>query len=131
MIDELFIEERTKARIREVITKQWEKGRISDPGLDALAVVVRPSAWYETTDPCPLDFLPSCHYSPEKSKFNIALDKAINLVREELLRAITIHGSMKSHHDAQSVIAEENDELRRSEERRVGKECRSRWSPYH
>src|SRR2546425_8738994 len=22
-------------------------------------------------------------------------------------------------------------ELRRSEERRVGKECRSRWSPYH
>ena len=23
------------------------------------------------------------------------------------------------------------EELRRSEERRVGKECRSRWSPYH
>ena len=23
------------------------------------------------------------------------------------------------------------DEYRRSEERRVGKECRSRWSPYH
>src|SRR2546430_4070737 len=23
------------------------------------------------------------------------------------------------------------DSLRRSEERRVGKECRSRWSPYH
>ena len=22
-------------------------------------------------------------------------------------------------------------EIRRSEERRVGKECRSRWSPYH
>src|SRR2546430_16828863 len=25
----------------------------------------------------------------------------------------------------------EGDALRRSEERRVGKECRSRWSPYH
>ena len=25
----------------------------------------------------------------------------------------------------------EQDELLRSEERRVGKECRSRWSPYH
>ena len=25
----------------------------------------------------------------------------------------------------------ENPELTRSEERRVGKECRSRWSPYH
>ena len=23
------------------------------------------------------------------------------------------------------------DEIGRSEERRVGKECRSRWSPYH
>ena len=23
------------------------------------------------------------------------------------------------------------DEAQRSEERRVGKECRSRWSPYH
>ena len=23
------------------------------------------------------------------------------------------------------------DEVKRSEERRVGKECRSRWSPYH
>ena len=23
------------------------------------------------------------------------------------------------------------EELKRSEERRVGKECRSRWSPYH
>ena len=26
---------------------------------------------------------------------------------------------------------EENQPLVRSEERRVGKECRSRWSPYH
>ena len=24
-----------------------------------------------------------------------------------------------------------HDEAERSEERRVGKECRSRWSPYH
>ena len=28
-------------------------------------------------------------------------------------------------HDSPNVMAE------RSEERRVGKECRSRWSPYH
>ena len=26
---------------------------------------------------------------------------------------------------------EKHDKLMRSEERRVGKECRSRWSPYH
>ena len=28
-------------------------------------------------------------------------------------------------------LKEESDKLTRSEERRVGKECRSRWSPYH
>src|SRR6267143_1647587 len=29
------------------------------------------------------------------------------------------------------TIATYRDPIRRSEERRVGKECRSRWSPYH
>ena len=29
------------------------------------------------------------------------------------------------------VVDPENSILARSEERRVGKECRSRWSPYH
>ena len=29
------------------------------------------------------------------------------------------------------MIDEEHKQLFRSEERRVGKECRSRWSPYH
>ena len=30
-----------------------------------------------------------------------------------------------------SVEIKDGDNLWRSEERRVGKECRSRWSPYH
>ena len=30
-----------------------------------------------------------------------------------------------------AIVAAETPELTRSEERRVGKECRSRWSPYH
>src|SRR3712207_8922128 len=29
------------------------------------------------------------------------------------------------------LTADQLEELYRSEERRVGKECRSRWSPYH
>ena len=33
--------------------------------------------------------------------------------------------------DANSLFTQANDEVYRSEERRVGKECRSRWSPYH
>ena len=30
-----------------------------------------------------------------------------------------------------AYIEENNEMIGRSEERRVGKECRSRWSPYH
>src|SRR5258706_14103067 len=37
------------------------------------------------------------------------------------------------HHFAVEVdnLKEAEKEVKRSEERRVGKECRSRWSPYH
>ena len=37
------------------------------------------------------------------------------------------------HLGAQGFLADNDGDLRarRSEERRVGKECRSRWSPYH
>src|SRR6516225_5129960 len=35
------------------------------------------------------------------------------------------------HLELQSVFFEDLAWLGRSEERRVGKECRSRWSPYH
>ena len=31
----------------------------------------------------------------------------------------------------EQIIEEIEDYIDRSEERRVGKECRSRWSPYH
>ena len=39
---------------------------------------------------------------------------------------------MKLENTALDIDVFRNDpELTRSEERRVGKECRSRWSPYH
>ena len=37
-----------------------------------------------------------------------------------------LNGFFKLPHDVEIIIADS-----RSEERRVGKECRSRWSPYH
>ena len=37
----------------------------------------------------------------------------------------------KSPKDMHWRIANEVARIERSEERRVGKECRSRWSPYH
>src|SRR3712207_9346175 len=33
--------------------------------------------------------------------------------------------------DAENLLVANKDAFIRSEERRVGKECRSRWSPYH
>ena len=39
-----------------------------------------------------------------------------------------VYGNVKIH--IRSVV-KQGKKLLRSEERRVGKECRSRWSPYH
>ena len=51
----------------------------------------------------------------------------------QLIRQITDHISFKG--EPQMTVEAIQDavelELMRSEERRVGKECRSRWSPYH
>ena len=37
----------------------------------------------------------------------------------------------ESTNEKDEIIGSDVDILCRSEERRVGKECRSRWSPYH
>ena len=36
-----------------------------------------------------------------------------------------------SRDDVRVILVRASDVVLRSEERRVGKECRSRWSPYH
>ena len=48
------------------------------------------------------------------------------LTQQNPLRAL--HMSKDSH---MGLIMARTGPHRRSEERRVGKECRSRWSPYH
>src|SRR2546429_6312917 len=40
-------------------------------------------------------------------------------------------GERRAEHPRQELRAADPREDPRSEERRVGKECRSRWSPYH
>ena len=54
--------------------------------------------------------------------------------QEEMVMRYLPHGSLFVCFDpdpcAVAVVADEGDGCR-SEERRVGKECRSRWSPYH
>ena len=52
--------------------------------------------------------------------------KAFYVVHNE-----TSTGTMVNYLDKVSDLTSRNDAMYRSEERRVGKECRSRWSPYH
>src|ERR1039458_10849377 len=66
--------------------------------------------------------------SPKELAELLHQDKSVKLVdvrsREEF-EAVHIAGSVLLSQDVMRDI------MARSEERRVGKECRSRWSPYH
>ena len=59
-----------------------------------------------------------------QAKWDIPQEEYLKSMNESLLKETSI---------PQWYIMLENDNsiIGRSEERRVGKECRSRWSPYH
>ncbi len=48
-------------------------------------------------------------------------------IAEQAVKNNGIHASS----ERENVVVTKNNFMFRSEERRVGKECRSRWSPYH
>ena len=43
----------------------------------------------------------------------------------------TVSKALNNHSDISEETRKKIRQTARSEERRVGKECRSRWSPYH
>ena len=51
--------------------------------------------------------------------------------RSKLRSAAPINGKYKGSVVSRRQLNDSDDGRERSEERRVGKECRSRWSPYH
>ena len=63
----------------------------------------------------------------------------ISRLQEKLLELLARRTALYTMGESSSIPRETAEELlrslcytlRRSEERRVGKECRSRWSPYH
>src|SRR5256886_6373064 len=55
----------------------------------------------------------------------------ISLRRGKVERCLVAAGREGEENDDEANGAAHGDADRRSEERRVGKECRSRWSPYH
>ena len=50
---------------------------------------------------------------------------------DELTTHLTLNFLKSCHHTYHHYNSRGDKYRRRSEERRVGKECRSRWSPYH
>ena len=50
-------------------------------------------------------------------------DRTIEELKVQLDESLTLNERLNSENRAGNI--------KRSEERRVGKECRSRWSPYH
>ena len=59
-----------------------------------------------------------------------AVDKVIEIATAEIGY---LEKRTNNHIDSKTAKAGQNNYTKywRSEERRVGKECRSRWSPYH
>src|SRR5258708_35681086 len=52
--------------------------------------------------------------------------------RQRLQYSLCLQAKRRAQHRADlAVVSAGMRRLARSEERRVGKECRSRWSPYH
>ena len=73
-------------------------------------------------------FLQSEHNPPHIHAIYNEDVAAIDFVTGEVLEGYLPGKAMSM---VQEWIALNRDALSRSEERRVGKECRSRWSPYH
>ena len=65
--------------------------------------------------------LPFSDYCPllaeDEDSVNNLIDQAVQLAQQKRVRYLELRSGL--------------NEVLRSEERRVGKECRSRWSPYH
>src|SRR5688572_32097089 len=74
-----------------------------------------------------------CDWSSDVCSSDLDFDRHLLV---ELLVQRAVHGAEAalSQNRSQSVLLIDKHtgaNLTRSEERRVGKECRSRWSPYH
>ena len=66
------------------------------------------------------------------SKYEIQLENALSELKTVAnLRPYLEINPYKAELQTAAALMEEIKGNKRSEERRVGKECRSRWSPYH
>ena len=73
------------------------------------------------------------HISQVSHNFVKDINEVISVGDEVKVKILSIEedGKKISLSIKQAIPFEKKEDLTRSEERRVGKECRSRWSPYH
>src|SRR3712207_2817368 len=120
-------------------TKKYLFGTGRDRGLVDLveAYCKEQGLWRtdETTDPrfsetleLDMDAVESSLAGPRRPQDRVALDDMRPSFRQALAEMIGSNGSTNGEERKPGVPQQEAP---RSEERRVGKECRSRWSPYH
>src|SRR3989475_1000056 len=62
---------------------------------------------------------------------NVWSDLALFLRRRHGFFPLDLPGRLNFRRETRGAAQQKNTKANRSEERRVGKECRSRWSPYH
>src|SRR2546430_13494840 len=74
--------------------------------------------------------LPIYRCNTSATGFGTAKRKAVGRPKVEW-RMIHSHARLEDVKRARELLRCGQAETHRSEERRVGKECRSRWSPYH
>ena len=60
-----------------------------------------------------------------------AVAAAVAEMSQEAISELEKNGKYTLNLNGEEAVIEVSDVEIRSEERRVGKECRSRWSPYH
>ena len=70
---------------------------------------------------------------PVYGRVDLVIEHILQLFEEALALFVVIlfHAVLKSFQGFALGAGDLFRDLNRSEERRVGKECRSRWSPYH
>src|SRR3712207_3298047 len=77
----------------------------------------------------PFDPTLDCQASDCKPDVLLVADHLVKILACDLAASIS-YNSIDPVYEAARVITSQFKLLNRSEERRVGKECRSRWSPY-
>src|SRR5256885_8945045 len=102
-------------QMRELVRREMEAG-----ALGITTALIYPPAFYAKTD----ELIELCKVAAEyQGKYTVHMRSEGNQLIEGLQGTIRI--------SREAGLPAEIYHLKRSEERRVGKECRSRWSPYH